>query len=482
MQKTKIPFYLTTTFIVILTMVLFITIIGLVIPILLTKEQKKWWKEEIEKFNELKQQNEIEIQHLKDKTNLEIQQLKEQTDIEMQHLKDKTNLEIQQLKEQTDLEIIDFKTNQLDIIENDLNNFVNFYLEDKYIERRDEILLGQLEYSPIEYRYDISAQYKEEMKLLDEKEKEIIKKNQYVTGSIFEKKSDETKFEKMIVSSFNALTDNVIRKVSIKNHTQQIKKIEQLFEQFNTALELGSKHSFSTMQIGKRVLAIKLKKIDLMLEYNIKVQEEKEILKEERERAKEEKKINDAINKQIEKIEEEKQKLVRQKEIYLQKLETEENSSLKASYLEEINKLDEKENVLSSEEHSLSEKRKMTNAGYVYIISNIGSFGENVYKIGMTRREEPLDRVKELGDASVPFLFDVHALIYSTNAFELENCLHKEFQAKRVNKVNVRKEFFNISLEEIKNVVLKNYNGTVEFIETPEAIEYRETLLIEIQK
>ena len=100
-------------------------------------------------------------------------------------------------------------------------------------------------------------------------------------------------------------------------------------------------------------------------------------------------------------------------------------------------------------------------AGYVYIISNIGAFGENVYKIGMTRRLEPMDRIDELGDASVPFNFDLHALIFSENAPALENALHKAFDSKKVNMINHRREFFNVTLEEIQDVVNKNYDKTV---------------------
>lgn len=120
-----------------------------------------------------------------------------------------------------------------------------------------------------------------------------------------------------------------------------------------------------------------------------------------------------------------------------------------------------------------------TRAGYVYIISNIGSFGENVFKIGMTRRLEPLDRVKELGDASVPFTFDVHGMIFSEDAPALENALHKAFTERRLNRVNERKEFFRVDLKEIENVVKKNHNKTVEFTKLAEAEEYRKSVQIE---
>jgi hypothetical protein len=115
------------------------------------------------------------------------------------------------------------------------------------------------------------------------------------------------------------------------------------------------------------------------------------------------------------------------------------------------------------------------------VISNIGSFGENVYKIGMTRRLDPMDRVRELGGASVPFRYDVHAVIFSDNAPELEASLHRTFSHHRVNKVNECKEFFKVTLREIKKVVHQNHNAVIEFTMAAEAQEYRETLQLEKQ-
>ena len=117
-------------------------------------------------------------------------------------------------------------------------------------------------------------------------------------------------------------------------------------------------------------------------------------------------------------------------------------------------------------------------AGYVYIISNIGAFGENVYKIGMTRRLDPQERIDELSDASVPFNFDIHAMIFSDNAPALEAALHKAFENQKLNMVNQRREFFRVTLDEIKAVVMKNFDKSVEFIEVPEAEQYRTSLKI----
>ena len=121
---------------------------------------------------------------------------------------------------------------------------------------------------------------------------------------------------------------------------------------------------------------------------------------------------------------------------------------------------------------------QQTRCGNVYIISNIGSFGDNVYKIGMTRRLEPLDRVRELGDASVPFPFDVHAMIWSENAPTLETDLHKYFLDSQLNKVNPRKEFFKLSLKDIRDKI-DGMNVQTKWTMIAEATEYRESIAIE---
>jgi hypothetical protein len=118
---------------------------------------------------------------------------------------------------------------------------------------------------------------------------------------------------------------------------------------------------------------------------------------------------------------------------------------------------------------------QMTKSGHVYVISNIGSFGQSVFKIGMTRRLEPLDRIRELGDASVPFPFDVHMMISSGDAPSLENALHRKLHKLRINRANPRKEFFKVDLDVIRQVVAENH-GEVQYVADPEALEYRQSL------
>jgi len=125
-------------------------------------------------------------------------------------------------------------------------------------------------------------------------------------------------------------------------------------------------------------------------------------------------------------------------------------------------------------------RAQLTKSGHVYILSNIGTMGEGVYKIGMTRRLEPLDRIRELGDASVPFPFDFHALIYSENAPKLENELHRHFAAQRINLSNTRKEYFRVTLDEIRQAVT-SFFGEVTFRLDHDAAQFRESETIRQQ-
>lgn len=147
----------------------------------------------------------------------------------------------------------------------------------------------------------------------------------------------------------------------------------------------------------------------------------------------------------------------------------------KDRHSEEVERLKARLAEAEAKSQRTQAQAELTKAGHVYVISNIGSFGENVFKIGMTRRFEPNDRVRELGDASVPFPFDVHMMISSDDAPKLENELHKALHKSRLNKINPRKEFFKSQIEEIRQIVEANH-GKVDYIAVPEALEYRQSI------
>ena len=215
---------------------------------------------------------------------------------------------------------------------------------------------------------------------------------------------------------------------------------------------------------------------ELYLAHEYKIQKEEE--KEEQRRIKQMMKEEAKVEKEIKKVQEEAEREENAKRqaldiarAELRDREGEQTEKLAAL----VSKLEnELQDALDRKAKAIA-RAQLTKSGHVYVLSNVGSFGEDIYKIGLTRRLEPLERVKELGSASVPFLFDVHAMIYSENAPELENKLHRKFESRRVNIVNARKEFFRVTLEEIRYAVEELF-GEVTFFMEAEASEYRQSL------
>ena len=147
----------------------------------------------------------------------------------------------------------------------------------------------------------------------------------------------------------------------------------------------------------------------------------------------------------------------------------------KDQHSEEVERLKARLAEAEAKSQRAISQAQLTTSGHVYVISNIGSFGDGIFKVGMTRRLEPLDRVKELGDASVPFPFDVHAMISCNDAPTLENALHRKLHKTRINKTNPRKEFFKTDIETIFQVV-KEHHGEVEYVVDAEARQYRQSI------
>lgn len=232
------------------------------------------------------------------------------------------------------------------------------------------------------------------------------------------------------------------------------------------------------ISIDSKYYELKVQELRLALEYKQMKQREKEEQQELRARMREEARIQREIEEERKKVEKEKKHYVNAlKEAQKQLFEC--TDTVQKTVLEE--KLDEMQAQVAKIDKNLADidyRKANQRVGYVYVISNIGSFGENIYKIGMTRRLNPQERVDELGNASVPFNFDVHAMIFSKDAPALENALHHAFDDRKVNMVNKRREFFNVSLDEIEKVVKENFDGSVEFEKTALAEQYRESLKI----
>lgn len=282
--------------------------------------------------------------------------------------------------------------------------------------------------------------------------------------------------KKQIMRCYNAETVNIIASVTFKNVDNSRSKLQRCYEAINKMFVSDG------VAISQKYHATKLEELSMVYAYMVKQEEEKLLQAEIREQLKEEEKVRREIEREKSKIDKEEKQFsaeVKRLMSYMQKANDEIEKRL---YIEKITELEDKLKLLEKDKEDVLNRELNTRAGYVYVISNIGSLGENIYKIGMTRRLEPMDRIRELSNASVPFGFDVHAMIFSEDAPALETTLHNTFQANQVNKVNHRKEFFNVELTKIKEVVLESFNSSVQFIDIPDAVEYRETLRISDEK
>ncbi|HHD0049481.1 TPA: DUF4041 domain-containing protein [Staphylococcus aureus] len=389
--------------------------------------------------------------------------------VTLQNLKEKNksiNIENQKIKREIQ-ELKNLKNDLISSIEEGTKELehITSYLNDELFKYDIELT----------YPFDLvevdSSQINTYIKKLQMKEKELLNLEEVKIFNVStENKRHQNAQAKQIIRLFNAETSQLINKVNSKNIESMQNKIFKSYEGINKIFETDN------VRIPETLLDIKLEMLDLMHKYQVKIEDEKIIRREERARLKEIEQAEKEMEKKLKELD----KDIRHHNNEIKKLTMYLNNTdlqvEKELYIEKIRELDQSLKDLNSERENVEDRKDNAQSGFVYIISNIGSFGENVYKIGVTRRLEPMDRINELSNASVPFEFDVHALIFSENAFELESKLHEYFKKYKVNKVNGRKEFFKVNINEIKDKVLSEHNSTVQFIDEPKAIQYRETL------
>lgn len=342
----------------------------------------------------------------------------------------------------------------------------------------DEILFQEFGLYKPRYEFANSTEYKIKLNSIRELQKAMIKagtavtanRNWTVNNSASQGKKMVSDMQKLLLRAFNSDCEEAISKVKYNNFDASLKKITASKDAIS---KLGTIMSLS---ISIKYYELKVQELALAFEYAQKKQEEKEEQKMLREQMREEAKLQ-------REIEEARKTIEKEKRHYSNALDRAERAyaSATSDIDKEIwkEKMDELQAHLNEIEKNLKDidyREANKRAGYVYIISNIGSFGENVYKIGMTRRLEPQERVDELGDASVPFNFDVHAMIFSDDAPKLEAALHNEFSDRKINMVNQRREFFRVTLDEIEEAVKKNFDKSVEFKRIPDAEQYRQSL------
>jgi hypothetical protein len=342
----------------------------------------------------------------------------------------------------------------------------------------EQIESAELGFYKPHFSFDTPEKYKEEIQAVRSQQKELVSKGGgiycrtewTVEGSRAKGKALAKKAVKITARAFNNECDAAIASVSWNNIQRMEQRIQKAFDSINKLNETNQ------VVIDPGYLNLKLQELQLAFEYVEKKQTVKEEQAELRSQMREEAKL-----------EQEKEQAMKEEERFTKLLTKAKEQANKAAgdklaaLNDQIAKLDEELRLAHEKSERALSMAQQTKSGHVYVISNIGSFGKDVYKIGMTRRLEPLDRVKELGDASVPFIFDVHAMIYCDDAPGLESTLHRVFDERRLNLVNTRKEFFHVTLDEIKHEALK-LSPEAEFIITAEARDYRESLSIIAQR
>jgi hypothetical protein len=258
---------------------------------------------------------------------------------------------------------------------------------------------------------------------------------------------------KLMLRAYNAEADNSIRTLRVGNVVTAKKRLEAS----RTAIaKLGA---LMEMRISDELHALRLEEIELTADFLMKKQEEREAAREERERLREERKVEAELAAERERLNKERAHIV--KALTAVQAQGEPDADLEQ-------KLAELDDAIARNDYRAANVR----AGYVYVISNRGAFGDDVVKIGLTRRLEPLDRVNELGDASVPFRYDVHALFFSEDAVTLEAELHQHFAGRKMNLANPRREFFFATPAEVREVLEAKVGNLLEFSDEVESTEY----------
>lgn len=329
-------------------------------------------------------------------------------------------------------------------------------------------------YTPT-YDFATSDLYKVALKNVRDMQKEAIKNGLAVMassrltvdGSVSKGTKMLKDMQKLLLRAFNSECDDIIEHVRLSNAQLSGERI------CKSAAQISKLAANWNLQLTDQYIQYKLQELHLALDFQQKKAEEKEHIRALKEQQREEARVQKEIEEARKRLQKEQAHYNNALSTILERIaangETEELAEKKNELL---SRLDDTQKAIQNVDYREANKR----AGYVYVISNVGAFGENVYKIGMTRRLDPMERVDELGDASVPFRFDVHALIFSDDAPSLEAALHTAFEDKKVNKVNHRREFFRVTLDEIKAEVRKNFDKTVEWADIPEADEYRQSL------
>ena len=387
---------------------------------------------------------------------------------------------IQEQKNELDskIRVKEEKEKEVDTIEENIRNLKNEtkLIEDVYRDCKDygpEIPEAYGLYDRV-LLLENSIVYKKRIDEIREKEKTLIREKRAIVTEIEWKVNDSkregnklvNRVSKIAMRAFNGECDAIIE--SVKSYSKIESKNNKLVLIFKTINELID---VLHLRITQDYLMLKIQELELVCEYENALQKEKDELKRQRENERDEEIAHKEYLREIKRIEKEETHFSNEIAEMVERMKG--ISELeKSKYLEKIELLERKISELNGQKEDYK-NRFENKAGYVYIISNIGSFGENVFKIGTTRRIDPYERINELSNASVPFRFDSHAVMFCENCYEVEHELHKVFEKNRVNRVNLWKEYFRVDFDILCQEIIKR-DSTVKIYRNPEAFEYRQ--------
>ncbi len=349
---------------------------------------------------------------------------------------------------------------------------IGYFLKKQVRQQRRELALDIEEHNERVENLDIEV--KDKVDRLVSRERSALKRdrNEHKENRNKSRKS----YQRLIDSAYKFKVKTLLSSITLKNQStkyDQLKKEMTKYKDLKTDMAYLELEDNSDWDMVVEQFYDKLSLLEA-------AQEEREAQAEIKRQMKEEKQRQDELERRQREAEEEENRLAEQRRLVEEAL-----AQAEGQYKEELERQRAELEQQIVDVHSQYERAKsmaqLTKQGHVYVISNIGSFGEDVFKIGMTRRLEPMDRVKELGDASVPFEFDVHAMISCDDAPALENALHAELNEHRMNKINLRKEFFKVELQQIIDAVERNH-GTVEYVADPVALQYYRSLEIDSEE
>ena len=279
---------------------------------------------------------------------------------------------------------------------------------------------------------------------------------------------------RFVIDAFNGKVDSILSRNKADNHGKLEQEIRDAF-----ALVNHNGTAFRNARITDEYLTSRLEELKWAAITRVLKEQDREEQRLLREQIREEEKARREFERAMKDAAKEEDTIKKAMDKVLQQAANA-NDAQRVEFEAKLRELEIKLQAAEEKNQRALSMAQQTRTGHVYVISNVGSFGEEVFKIGMTRRLEPKDRIRELGDASVPFEFDVHAMIFSDDAPSLEKTLHRHFLRRQMNKVNPRKEFFRLGISEIR-AELESLGVETLWTMAAEAHEYRETIRIEQQ-